>query len=147
MDEFDRRILNLTQGDFPIVPNPFAVIAERVGLQEEDVLARMTKMKEEGIIRRIGAIFDSRKLGYVSVLCAASVSAAQEGVFINAVNACPGVTHHYRRSDDYNMWFTLISPSEKDLEATVEGIRQQTGADILCLRAVRTFKINAQFDV
>ena len=118
-----------------------------MGLPEEDVLARMTRMKKEGIIRRIGAIFDSRKVGYVSVLCAASVSAEQEVTFIEIVNACPGVTHHYRRSDTYNMWFTLISPSEEELQATIDSIRQKTGVDILGMRAVRTFKINAQFDV
>lgn len=148
MDDLDRRILNLVQTDFPLSPEPFAVIAEKVGLKAEEVLARIAKMKEEGIIRRIGAVFDPRKLGYASALCAARVPVEQDALFVGTVNAYPEVTHNYRRNDPYNIWFTLISSSEAKMAETLEDIRRRTGvSDILCLRTVRTFKINAQFDV
>jgi len=70
------------------------------------------------------------------------------GAFVAAVNAHPGVTHNYRRDDEYNVWFTLITPGEDELAAALAGIKRETGVeDILSLRATRTFKINAHFEV
>jgi DNA-binding Lrp family transcriptional regulator len=148
MDETDKRILNSLQADFPVVPKPFAAIAERIGVKEEEVLTRVRRMKDNGLIRRIGAIFESRKLGYVSALCAARVSEEKMASFVEIVNAYEGVTHNYRRNDEYNIWFTFIAPTEEDIQAFLAGIRKKTGiADILCMRAVKTFKVNAQFEV
>jgi len=148
MDETDRRLLNLIQEDFPLTAEPFAEVARRIGADEGEVLERIGRLKEAGIIRRIGAVFDLRKLGFASTLCAARVPEEKLDAFVRAVNACPGVTHNYRRDDDYNVWFTLIAPGEEELAATLEGIRRQTGIrDILSLRAARTFKINARFEV
>jgi DNA-binding Lrp family transcriptional regulator len=148
MDDTDRKLLNLIQEDFPIAAEPFAEVGARLGLDEEEVLRRVARLREEGIIRRIGAVFDLRKLGFASTLCAARVPEAEMEAFVAAVNAHPGVTHNYRRDDDYNVWFTLIAPGEEALEAVLGEIRRETGiGDILSLRAVRTFKINASFEV
>ena len=148
MDDIDRKLLNLIQQDFPITAEPFAEVAAQLGIGETEVLERIGRLKEEGIIRRIGAVFDLRKFGFASTLCAARVP--EEGVrkFAEIVNACPGVTHNYRRDDEYNVWFTLIAPGEEELAAALAGIKGETGIDdILSLRATRTFKINARFDV
>jgi DNA-binding Lrp family transcriptional regulator len=148
MDNVDRRLLNLIQQDFPITAEPFAEVAAKLGIGEAEVLERIGRLKAGGIIRRIGAVFDLRKLGFASTLCAARVP--EEGVrkFVEIVNACPGVTHNYRRDDEYNVWFTLIAPGEEELAAALAGIKRETGIDdILSLRATRTFKINARFDV
>ena len=148
MDDIDRKLLNLIQQDFPITAEPFAEVAAQLGIGETEVLERIGRLKAEGILRRIGAVFDLRKLGFASTLCAARVP--EEGVrrFVENVNACPGVTHNYRRDDEYNIWFTLIAPGEAALAAAFAGIKLETGiVDILNLRATRTFKINARFEV
>jgi len=148
MDETDRKLLNLIQEDFPIAAEPFAEVGARLGIGEAEVLRRIAQLKEEGIVRRIGAVFDLRKLGFESTLCAARVPEEKMHAFVEAVNAHPGVTHNYRRDDDYNVWFTLIASGEEALEAALAEIRRETGiGDILSLRAVRTFKINAIFEV
>ena len=148
MDETDRKLLNLSQEDFPIAAEPFAEVGARLGIGEAEVLRRVARLKEEGIVRRIGAVFDLRKLGFASTLCAARVPEEKMDAFVATVNAHPGVTHNYRRDDDYNVWFTLIAPKEEALEAVLEEIKRETGiGDILSLRAVRTFKINASFEV
>jgi len=148
MDDIDRRLVNLIQEDFPITAAPFAEIADELGIRQDEALERIRKLKEKGIVRRIGAVFDVRKLGFASTLCAARVPAGQLQRFVEAVNASPGVTHNYRRDDDYNVWFTLIAPGQEALEAALVQIREKTGIDdILSLRATRTFKINARFDV
>jgi siroheme decarboxylase len=148
MDDTDRKLLNLIQQDFPITAEPFAEVAARLGIGEAELLERVGRLKEEGIIRRIGAVFDLRKLGFASTLCAACVPEERVRKFVEVVNACPGVTHNYRRDDEYNIWFTLIAPGEEELSAALAGIKRETGIDdILSLRATRTFKINARFEV
>ncbi len=148
MDEIDKRILNILQKEFPIVPEPFAAVAAMVAIGEEEVLERVVRMKDDGLIRRIGAIFESRKVGYVSALCAARVSDEKTAAFVEIVNAYKGVTHNYRRNNAYNIWFTFIAPTEEHLQTYLTEIREKTGVeDILCMRAKRTFKVNAQFEV
>ena len=148
MDAVDRKILNILQRNFPLVAEPFKAVAEKVGISEDDVLLRIKRMKQDGIIRRIGAVFDSRKLGFVSTLCAATVPDDQLKAFVEVVSACPGVTHNYRRHHEYNVWFTFIAPSEDDLKKNLAEIRNRTGiVNILDMRAFRTFKIDASFEL
>ncbi len=148
MDAIDKKILNLIQKEFPVVAEPFKVIGALAGVSEDEALERVRRLKEAGIIRRIGAVFEPKKLGYVSTLCAARVPAENVGTFVEAVNAYPGVTHNYRRNHEYNIWFTFIAPSEETLERSLAEIRERTGiTDILSLRAVRTFKVDASFEL
>jgi DNA-binding Lrp family transcriptional regulator len=148
MDETDKKLLNLIQENFPVTARPFLQIAERLGCDEQEALTRVKRLKEEGIIRRIGAVFDLRKLGFKSTLCAARVPEEKVADFAAAVNALSGVTHNYRRDNEYNIWFTLIMKSDEEISETLENIKKETGIDdILNLPATRTFKINARFDV
>lgn len=147
MDERDRRILNAIQEEFPVAAEPFQCLAERLGCSPEDVFSRVRAMKEIGVIRRIGAVFDLKRLGFVSTLCAARVPDDRVADFVAQVNGYRGVTHNYRRDHAYNIWFTFIAPSEAFLTQALAEIRVRTGiADILCLRAHRQFKINASFE-
>ncbi len=146
MDEIDRRILNYLQQTFPLVPEPFKVIGREVGVSDEDAFARVERLKRLGIIRRIGAVFDARKMGFVSTLVAAQVPEDQLKSFVKVVNDIPGVTHNYRRNHDYNVWFTIISQNVGELEDSLDNIRRQTGiTNIISLPAVKSFKINARF--
>ena len=148
MDEIDKKILNILQKEFPLVEQPFLVVAEKCGISEEETLSRIQKLKDEGIIRRIGAVFDGVKLGRVSTLCAARVPEEKIDGFVQIVNANKDVTHNYRRNNEYNIWFTVSAATAGELEAFLADVKEKTGiTDILDMRAVRTFKINASFDV
>ncbi|MBN1474357.1 MAG: AsnC family transcriptional regulator [Syntrophaceae bacterium] len=148
MDEIDKKMLNILQKEFPLTEQPFAIVAEKCGISEEETLARVQKMKDEGIIRRIGAVFDGAKLGRVSTLCAARVPEDKIELFVKTVNTNKNVTHNYRRDDEYNIWFTVSAASAKELESFFDEIKEKTGVtDILDMRAVKTFKINASFDL
>jgi siroheme decarboxylase len=148
MDAIDKKILNIIQKDFPVVAEPFKVVAERLGLDEDEVLKRIKDLKAVGIIRRIGAVFDSKKMGFASTLCAAKVPKKDLRKFIEIVNSYPGVTHNYRRRHDYNVWFTFIASDEETLKKSLGEIRDKTGvADIISMTASRTFKIDATFEL
>ncbi|MCX5849711.1 MAG: AsnC family transcriptional regulator [Deltaproteobacteria bacterium] len=148
MDEIDKKILNILQKEFPLEEQPFLIVGERCGISEDETIRRVQKMKEEGIIRRIGAVFDGAKLGRVSTLCAARVPEEKIDNFVKTVNANKNVTHNYQRNHEYNIWFTVSAATTKELKAFLKEVKEKTGVtDILDMRAVRTFKINASFDV
>jgi DNA-binding Lrp family transcriptional regulator len=148
MDAIDKKILNIIQKEFPVVVEPFKAVAEKVGISEDEVLERISRLKQEGIIRRIGAVFDSKKMGFVSTLCAARVPKRKLKAFVEVVNSYPGVTHNYRRNHEYNVWFTFVAPDEGTLEKSLAEIRERTGViDIISMPAVRTFKIDATFEL
>jgi len=148
LDEVDKKMLRILQKEFPLVEQPFLTVAEKCGIKEEEAIARIQKLKDNGLIRRIGAVFDGVALGRASTLCAARVPEEKLGKFVTTVNAFPGVTHNYRRNNDYNVWFTVNAENEEELTMFILQIKKQTGvSDILDMRAVRTFKINASFDI
>jgi len=148
MDDTDRRILNRIQSDFPVTSRPYQTIGQELDLPEADVIARVRRLKDIGIIRRIGGNFSPEKLGFVSTLCAASVPEEKLDVFAATVNRYPGVTHNYMRENHFNVWFTFIAPSMDEIEANLARIVEETGVcDILNLPATRVFKIRAKFDV
>ena len=148
MDDIDRTILNRIQSDFPLTSQPYQTIADKLGLSEDDVINRLSRLKKSGIIRRIGGNFVPEKLGFVSTLCTAKVPDAQIDQFTQAVNRYTGVTHNYQRENEFNIWFTFIAPSMEKIEANLSKISQETGIkDILNLPATRVFKIRAKFDL
>ncbi len=148
MDKLDKAILNIVQRDFPLEPDPFAAVGERVGLTADEVEKRLVKLKESGIIRRIGGVFDRETLGWEGTLCAARVPKERMEEFVSTVNSLPGVTHNYLRKYDYNVWFTLLAPSRGEIDAILASLRQSTGVDdIIDMRPIRTFKIDASFNL
>ena len=148
LDEMDRIILNEIQSHFPIEARPYQALGEKLGCSEEEVLQRVQDLKDREVIRRIGANCNSRKLGYTSTLCAARVPSRLMERFVEVVNSYTGVTHNYRRDHDYNIWFTLIDPSEERIEHILHEIVELTGVEeVISLPAERLFKIQVDFEV
>ena len=148
MDSVDRAIINEIQSEFPIVPRPYHELGQRLHISEDEVLGRVSKLKAQGIIRRIGGNFDSRKLNFTSTLCAARVPEEKIKRFVDVVNGYKGVTHNYLRGNPFNIWFTFIAPEMSDIDQALEKIREKTGVEQICnLPAVRMFKIKVDFEV
>jgi DNA-binding Lrp family transcriptional regulator len=148
MDSIDRAVINEIQSGFPISPRPYLVLGRRLKLSEVEVLSRVKRLKSEGIIRRIGGNFNSRKLKFTSTLCAAKVPKEKMVRFVDLVNSYPGVTHNYLRNHKYNVWFTFIAPNILSIENALKEIAKASGVtEILNLPAVKTYKIKVDFDV
>jgi DNA-binding Lrp family transcriptional regulator len=145
LDDLDKAILNEIQSHFPIVSRPYAEMGKRVGASEDEVMRRVQAMGDAGVIRRIGANFTSRKLGYTSTLCTASVPPEQVEQFAQTVNRYPGVTHNYLRRHHFNVWFTLIAKSPAKVEEILGEISKETGIQVLSLPAYEMFKIKVDF--
>ena len=145
MDSTDKKILGIIQSDFPITHRPYADVAQRIGITENEVLSRVTTLYEEGVIRRVGANFQSKRLGRHSTLCAARVPEEKMDAFVALVNSLPGVTHNYLRDHAWNIWFTLIGTTKENVAETLAGITDKTGVPILNLPTQKMFKIKVDF--
>jgi DNA-binding Lrp family transcriptional regulator len=150
LNEWDKRLLNTMQGGFPIAERPYAAVAEAVEADEATVLARVQELVDQRIIRQVTPIFDTRALGYESMLVAARVDPELPWRPAKVVNAHPGVSHNYLRNHDFNMWFTLATApdSKLGLEGTLDVLQRLTGADsVRMLPTLKLFKIRMDLDM
>ncbi len=150
LDETDKRLMNLLQSSFPLDPEPFALVASEAELELDDVLTRTNRLLEGRIIREITPIFDTRALGYESMLVAAKVDSEHPQRAAQIVNSHPGVSHNYLRTHDFNLWFTIATPpdSELGLAGTLEVLMRETGAESMReLPTLTLFKINMNLEM
>jgi len=150
LDDLDKRLMNVLQSNFPLQPEPWADIAGRAGLEPADAMERTQRLLDGRIIREITPIFDTRALGYESMLVAAKVDSENPQRAAKIVNSHPGVSHNYLRTHDFNMWFTIATPpdSELGLQGTLAVIQDLTGAEsIRQLPTLVLFKINMNLEM
>jgi DNA-binding Lrp family transcriptional regulator len=150
LEESDRKLLNLMQGSFPIARRPFQHVASLHGTTEEAVIARVRHLLDKRIIREITPIFDTRALGYSSMLVAAKVDPEYPHRAATFINTHPGVTHNYLRDHDFNLWFTLACEPDSKLgmDGTLEVMAAKTGAEsIRQLPTLRLFKIRMDLEM
>jgi DNA-binding Lrp family transcriptional regulator len=148
LDLVDKELLNLLQSRFPLAEEPYRAIGEDLGIDEADVLKRVTEMKRQNVVREINAIFDTRRLGYKSTLVAFRYQPEMLEAGAHRINEHPGVSHNYARNGYFNLWFTLATPPEGDLRGTIERMAAATGAaDFRIMPTIRFFKIGVNFDM
>jgi len=150
LDDFDRSLLNAMQGAFPIEPRPYAAVGRALGVPEERVLARVRELIDDRIIRQVTPIYDTRALGYGSMLVAARVDPEHPWRAAKIVNSHPGVSHNYLRNHDFNMWFTIAveEDSKLGLQGTLDVLQELTGADsIRQLPTLKLFKIRMDLEM
>lgn len=148
MDTLDKAILNEIQWTFPLVSEPFAVIAQKFGIKEEELTRRLVALKKTGIVRQLSAIFDTRKLGYKSALIAMSIEPEKLDYVANQINKHPGVSHNYERNHEYNLWFTLAVPPGNDLKNEVDKFSKLSGIKkTRLLPTIKLFKIGVKLDM
>jgi siroheme decarboxylase len=150
LDDTDKQLLNLMQGRFALVRRPFAHVAELAELGEDEVMERAQRLLDKRIIREITPIFDTRALGYSSMLVAAKVDPEYPHRAAKVINTHPGVTHNYLRNHDFNLWFTIATEpgSKLGLQGTLEVLQRLTGAEsIRQLPTLKLFKIRMDLEM
>ncbi|MCX7626765.1 MAG: hypothetical protein N2Z21_11250 [Candidatus Sumerlaeaceae bacterium] len=150
LSELERRVLNLVQTDFPISHAPYEDMARQLGegISPNDVHECVTGLVKRGIIRRLGGVFDTKKLGFMSALIAMRVPEERIDEVGEFISKYAGVSHNYKREHEYNLWFTLAAPSREQLFAVLEEMKTGTGiSDVLYLPTVRMHKIMVRFEL
>ena len=146
MDALDRRLLSIIQSEFPVAERPFDALADRMGIEPDSILARIARLRAGGMIRRLGPVLDSRRLGYASTLVAARIPKDRLDEVAALVSELPGVTHNYRREHLYDLWFTLTAESPETVERHIERLRRQTGIEEFHnLPALTVYKTRVNF--
>jgi siroheme decarboxylase len=150
LDAADRKLLNLMQGSFPIAPRPYAHVAALGDLDEQEAMARVRHLLDKRIVRQVTPIFDTRALGYSSMLVAAKVDAEHPHRAAQIINAHPGVSHNYLRNHDFNLWFTIATEpdSRLGLEGTLQALARAAGAEsVRQLPTLKLFKIRMDLEM
>ena len=150
LDDLDRRLLNLMQGSFPIAPRPYEHVAGQAGVPEAEVLRRVRHLLDQRIIRQVTPIFDTRALGYQSMLVAAKVDPENPWRAANVINAHPGVSHNYLRNHEFNIWFTIATEPDSPLglDGTLDVLAKLAGAEsVRQLPTLKLFKIRMDLEM
>ena len=149
LDPIDRQILMILQRGIAIESRPYQAMADEIGgISEEDVIRRIARLKETEIIRRMSGFFDSRRLGYQSVLVAVQPEPGHFDDAVRAINRYPGVTHNYERDHAYSIWFTLITINQPTLEHILDEIEAEPSVAAMMRFAMsQRYKIDVTFDV
>jgi len=147
-DPLDREIMNTIQAAFPLVAEPYKAIAQSLDTTEKDIIERIGVLRHKNVVRQIGAIFDTRKLKYQSMLVAMQFPEDKLDKAARFLNRHPGISHNYERDGNFNLWFTIAVPPERSLEGDIEMLAKLTGATTTrLLPTIKFFKIGVNFDM
>jgi DNA-binding Lrp family transcriptional regulator len=142
LNRLETGLLDLVQAEFPLSGEPYAELGQRLGISPDEVIEHIEKLKAAGIIREIGPVLDSRRLGYRTTLVAMKVSQDYLDKASKIINEHPGISHGYEREHQFNLWFTLSLPPPTDLEAEIQRLSQAIGAETaFSLPVLKQFKI------
>ena len=122
MDAVDKKIIRAMQDEFPLVAEPYKEIAERIGVTEAELLKRLQSYKEDGQIRKMGAVLRHREVGFAAnVLCAWEVPADRLAATAVKLAESPAVSHCYDRNTmpdwPYNVYTMIHGHSREECEA------------------------------
>ena len=140
----ERALLDDFQRDFPLVPCPFAEIADRLGTDEATVLSILARLQDEGAISRVGAVIAPHAAGW-STLAAMAVPAAHLEEVAALVSSFPEVNHNYEREHELNLWFVVAAPTRERVEAVLQEVAARTGLDVLDLPLEEAFRLDTGF--
>ncbi|WP_198264335.1 Lrp/AsnC family transcriptional regulator [sulfur-oxidizing endosymbiont of Gigantopelta aegis] len=145
MDELDKKIINLLQGDFPIADHPYAIAAEKIGLSEDDLIQRLEKLLANKTLTRFGPMYDIQKLGGSFSLCAIRVPEARFDEVTEMVNSFSEVAHNYARDHEFNMWYVLATDSLEKIATTNKAIEDKTGLKVYNMPKLQEFFVGLHF--
>ena len=146
-DDRDRRIVNALQGDFPICNRPFRAAAEKIGLDEDELIARIETMCADGRLSRFGPLFDAEKLGGAVTLAALAVPEDRFEKVAAAVNAHPEVAHNYARDHAFNMWFVVSAEKPERIAEVISTIEREIRLEVLVLPKEREFFVGLRLEL
>lgn len=147
LDDIDKKLLFCLQEKFPLVLRPFRKLGDDLGLSEGEVIRRTLRLKASGLIKRIGPVHSSENLKFKRALIGMSVPAGQIDSVAGIINSFSEVTHNYLRDDPkFNLWFTLICPSQDGIRRILREIKEKSGIKtMISLPTIRTIKIKTVF--
>ena len=146
LDPVDRQIIDRLQGDFPVCERPYAVVAERLGIAEDELLARLQRLLDARVLTRFGPMYQIERMGGAFVLAALAVPEARFDEVTALVNALPQVAHNYRREHRLNMWFVLATETPSGIAEAIARIEQDTGLPVYAFPKEREYFVEMKLE-
>lgn len=145
--ELERRFINQYQGGFPVLEQPYRMVAADLGCSENILLGNIRRLLDSGILSRFGPLYDAVKLGGGLTLAAMSVPEEQFEHITALVNAFPEVAHNYRREHELNMWFVLATEAAGNIDITLNRIEQATELKVYNFPKQKEFYVGLWLDL
>lgn len=146
LEPLEKHLLNDYQHGLPLVPRPFAAIAERLGVSEQEVIETLESLRERGFVSRVGAVFRANSIG-ASTLAAMAVPEAELETVADIVNGYREVNHNYQREHRFNLWFVVTAEDEAALARVLDDIERRTGRSLLRLPMLADYHIDLGFEL
>ena len=146
MDEIDRAIINSLQGGLPVCERPYLAAAQRIGIGEDDLIARLSRLLADGVLTRVGPLFQIERIGGAFTLAALHAPADDFETIAASVNALPEVAHNYARDHELNMWFVLATETPEEIDTVIGKIERETGCQVFNFPKSREYFVELKFE-
>ena len=142
----DRQIIDNLQGEFPICERPYAEVAERLGITENELLQSLERLLADKVLTRFGPMYQIERMGGAFVLAALAVPETRYEEVTALVNALPQVAHNYRREHALNMWFVLATETQGGIAEAVARFERDTGLAVYAFPKEREFFVEMKLE-
>jgi DNA-binding Lrp family transcriptional regulator len=146
LDEVDARLIDDYQSGFPVAERPFRIVADDLGISEDEALNRVRRLRERGVFRRFGAVLNPPVIGS-STLAAVSAPADRFDEIAEVINGYRQVNHNYRRDHEWNQWFVVTAASRETRDRILVEIEERAGREVLNLPMLTDYYIDLEFPV
>lgn len=147
MEDIDNKILSLMQNEFPVTPDPYLELSEKLGISKNEFFRRVKSLYEAGYILKISPKF-AHNSKVIRALVALKVEETLEDKIAEIINDYEEVSHNYKRDSEYSIWFTVSAQSQRDFDNIIAQIRKIDGVkNMLILKSKKLYKLNVEFDI
>jgi DNA-binding Lrp family transcriptional regulator len=146
MDEIDKQIINTLQDGFPICNAPYRQVAAQLGLTEQDLIARLKALLDNGALTRFGPLYNAEQMGGALTLAAVKAPIERFDEITEIVNSFPEVAHNYARSHELNMWFVIATAIPEQIQHTINAIEQATGLTVYNMPKIKEYFVNLKLE-
>ena len=146
MDEIDKRIINALQDGFPICAAPYRQVAAQLGLSEQELIARLKTLLDNGSLTRFGPLYNAEQMGGALTLAAVKAPIERFDEVTEIINAFPEVAHNYARNHELNMWFVIATETPEQIQQTIAAIERQTGLSVYNMPKNKEYFVNLKLE-
>jgi DNA-binding Lrp family transcriptional regulator len=146
MDEIDKQIINTLQDGFPICDAPYRQVAAQLGLTEQELIARIKALLDNGTLTRFGPLYNAEQMGGALTLAAVKAPEERYDEIAEIINSFPEVAHNYARSHELNMWFVIATETPELIRKTIDAIEQQTGLSVYNMPKNKEYFVNLKLE-